>query len=141
MPGTRAIVSWGRWLIGVRDRFPAFFVLLPLILMGMMAWLSHRPLQVNLDHGGDLVAHFLAFGVLASLWALALVGSESRGSTGAIAAIAITALWGVLDEVHQSFVPGRVASMADVLADLAGSLIFGWASARWIRALPREAME
>lgn len=33
----------------------------------------------------------------------------------------MTGLYGVSDEVHQSFVPGRSASVYDALADVAGA--------------------
>ncbi|MDH3980911.1 MAG: VanZ family protein, partial [Gammaproteobacteria bacterium] len=36
---------------------------------------------------------------------------------------ALTALYGVLDEFHQSFVPGRNADVLDVLADASGALL------------------
>ncbi len=36
--------------------------------------------------------------------------------------------YGVTDEFHQSFVPGRFASAGDLLADLAGALIGGLAA-------------
>jgi VanZ family protein len=39
-------------------------------------------------------------------------------------------LWGILDEVHQAFVPGREASVFDGVADAVGvvtvSLIYWW---------------
>lgn len=38
-------------------------------------------------------------------------------------AVVISAAYGVTDEIHQSFVPGRSADPFDALADLAGSAI------------------
>lgn len=37
-----------------------------------------------------------------------------------IPTIAISILYGILDEVHQSFVPGRVSGFSDVLLDVSG---------------------
>lgn len=39
-------------------------------------------------------------------------------------------IWAVLDELHQSFVPGRYSSFLDVMADTAGILISVWLFAR-----------
>ena len=37
--------------------------------------------------------------------------------------IALTATYGLLDEYHQSYVPGRDASLADSLADITGAVL------------------
>ncbi|HLA40898.1 MAG TPA: VanZ family protein, partial [Candidatus Glassbacteria bacterium] len=39
-------------------------------------------------------------------------------------AFAMAALFGVLDELHQSFVPGRMMDWRDFIADSLGALIF-----------------
>ncbi|MFZ1986120.1 MAG: VanZ family protein [Desulfatitalea sp.] len=39
----------------------------------------------------------------------------------------LTALYGLSDEWHQSFVPERSAEVADLLADLIGGLVGSWA--------------
>jgi VanZ family protein len=41
----------------------------------------------------------------------------------ALLAVAGTLLYGILDEVHQSHVPNRVASVSDVLADAVGAVL------------------
>ena len=46
-------------------------------------------------------------------------------STAALLAV----LYGLGDEVHQSFVPGRDASVGDVVADAAGALL---GAAAWV---------
>jgi VanZ family protein len=42
-------------------------------------------------------------------------------------------LWAVSDEWHQSFVPTRTASVADVSIDIAGGILAQFASAFWHR--------
>ena len=37
--------------------------------------------------------------------------------------VALTALWGAADELHQKFVPGRSSDVADFAADLLGALV------------------
>jgi VanZ family protein len=71
---------------------------------------------------GDKLAHLLLYSVLgvALAW-----GSRRQLGARALpwqhaALIAAGALYGLSDEWHQSFVPGRDASAADWLADLCG---------------------
>lgn len=65
--------------------------------------------------GADKVAHAGAYGVLGALLTVA---------TGRPwLAVLISALFGVSDEFHQSFVPQRAADVYDVLADTIGATI------------------
>ena len=62
-------------------------------------------------------AHMTEYGLLWFLWWRAL----GYGSRAVPAAIAIG--YAITDEIHQSFVHGRVAAIHDVLIDAAGVLI------------------
>lgn len=79
---------------------------------------SRESLPVDLDSGLDKVAHFGAYLVLGFL----LARATSPSDRWLILAIAIG--WGVgaLDELFQSTVPGRHASVGDWLADAAGTV-------------------
>ena len=70
----------------------------------------------------DKVFHFLLFFFFAALLYRALPGPKPPRWRGALAAALIAALYGVTDEIHQAFVPGRTASVWDWLADAAGAL-------------------
>ena len=81
--------------------------------------------------------HGLAYAGLAAVVGYALAGGRPPRLTArrAILAALIATLYGISDEIHQGFVPGRSADAADVLADalgaLAGSaLLFGASAAR-----------
>ena len=82
--------------------------------------------------GGDLVAHFAAYTVLGVLTfrAVALSGRWARLKVFLCSAIG-SALYGLSDEFHQSFVPGRFATLEDVIADSLGGL-FGAACALFL---------
>jgi VanZ family protein len=70
------------------------------------------------------VVHIIEYAVLALLVARAIFISRWRPSTGAaifVTAILVT-LYGISDEIHQAFVPGRNASLWDVLADGMGGV-------------------
>ncbi len=79
----------------------------------------------------DKIAHAAIYSVLSILLCRALRSMPGRKmrSSGLILLILIatllTALYGVTDEWHQSFVAGRTADGYDLLADLAGGLVGG----------------
>ena len=67
--------------------------------------------------------HFVEYFVLSLLILRALRAGRRRSRLGwAFMAIALVAGYAALDEFHQSFVPGRTASVADVLLDTAGGI-------------------
>jgi VanZ family protein len=67
-------------------------------------------------------AHIVVYAVLTWLWWRAL--SPRRQVTWPVlgTALALTILYGISDEFHQYFVPGRHARVADVLFDASGGL-------------------
>lgn len=65
----------------------------------------------------DYVLHFTAYGILGALTYRAAGGSRRA----CLVASATGAVYGVSDELHQAFVPGRDPSVTDWIADLAGS--------------------
>ena len=87
----------------------------------------------------DKVVHLGIYAVLGLLLLRALARGRPSGYTpraGVLAVIA-AALYGVTDEWHQSFVPGRTADPMDVVADVAGAALgaaAGVLAARWRRA-------
>jgi VanZ family protein len=87
----------------------------------------------------DKSGHSIGYGMLGGLILRALAGGRLRGVTWmrGIAAIVLATLYGVTDEFHQLFVPGRSADRYDVLADCVGATMgtaIGWlasAARRW----------
>lgn len=81
--------------------------------------------------GDDKVVHAALYAVLGGLLRLAI------GRSGP--AVALAAAYGVTDEVHQAFVPGRDASVFDWLADLLGAALGAALAARtWRGARGRD---
>ena len=81
----------------------------------------------------DKHEHFFFYGILAALALRALANGEWRGiRLGTVAgAILISSLYGVSDEFHQRFVPGRTYEVLDMAADALGSaaaagLLWAW---------------
>lgn len=73
----------------------------------------------------DKVYHLLTYAVLAALIvnAFGFHGSVKIGSRAAIGLIVLLVLHGAVDELTQSFIPGRVPSMADWIADGIGGAL------------------
>ena len=69
-------------------------------------------------------AHTFLFAVLAILWARAL----GQGRRMWLVAVALTLLYALSDEFHQSFVPGRHADPLDLAFDALGAALglAGW---------------
>ena len=83
----------------------------------------------------DWVTHGAGYGMLAVLVCRALSGGRLRGVTVRVAVTAafIAFAYGVTDELHQSFVPGRHADAWDLLKNLAGATA-GAAACAWPKA-------
>ena len=71
----------------------------------------------------DKLAHFLVYAALGAFFVLPLAQGRVSGVTGATmaGAVALSFLYGVSDEVHQMFTPGRSPDMYDVIADTIGA--------------------
>ena len=73
----------------------------------------------------DLIEHFAAYSVFGFLLAHAIIQKAGEVSwKWRFAVLAIGALYGASDELHQTFVPGRFCAFSDFLADCAG-VLFG----------------
>ena len=73
----------------------------------------------------DKIAHAIEFAVLAVLVAWTLARSRSAGVTLtlAFAAAFISSAYGVTDEIHQRYVPGRDVTVGDFFADVGGAAL------------------
>ena len=81
--------------------------------------------------------HFGSYALLATLLVRALASARFHNVNGrvAIGAILLATLYGVTDEIHQIFVPGRTAALDDLVADALGAataagLLLAWAIIR-----------
>ena len=79
----------------------------------------------------SVVAHLFLYGVLALflMWAVYRNGHPTRSMQ--LLVILATALYGLSDEFHQSFVPGRDASGFDLIVDAIGASIAVGAWTYW----------
>ena len=125
-------------------------VALPLLIMGVFYWLSSLPgtplpgdptllygLFYWVPPSVQNALHVPAYAALAWAWCWAL-GAWLRVPTArGFSACVIASAYGLFDEWHQSFVPGRYASLTDVTLDIAGAVIGIWLAA-WIASRARS---
>ena len=126
-------------------------VALPLLIMAVLYWLSSipgRPLPNNpelyslfywISPSLQNILHVPAYGALGWAWRWALGAWLRVSSARAIGACVIATAYGVFDEWHQSFVPGRYASFTDVALDVAGAALGIWLAALADRHLASSA--
>lgn len=96
-----------------------------LIQMGLIYYFSSQPSGSPAVEGFPLVGwmgHFGGYFLLGALLYRALAGGIFRWKVSAawLALLGATA-YGVLDEIHQMYVPGRHASAVDVMVDAVGA--------------------
>lgn len=77
-------------------------------------------------------AHITEYAVLAALLYWGFRRVTRRHPRAASLALAVTALYGITDEIHQSFVPGRTPSVPDLLIDLIGAALALLAIEVWL---------
>jgi len=95
-----------------------------LLYMGLIFMLSSQsnlPAPYEFPES-DKVFHVLAYAPLGFLMVYALSRSTSSANLIFFGAF-LAFLYGLTDEIHQAFVPGRDASALDVMADGAGAMI------------------
>lgn len=91
-------------------------------LIFALSSLHEAPLPPGMtDHFG----HSIGYAMLGALLFRALAGARWQGVTIArgVGAVGLSVIYGLSDEWHQSFVPGRSPAWDDVAADFRGALV------------------
>ena len=95
----------------------------PMILvMGTIFFLSHQSgdtVELPTFPGADKLAHLSIYGVLAAtvIVACGMRLRSRRPAVVALVTVLVCLFYGLSDEFHQSFIPGRFVSGLDLLAD------------------------
>lgn len=103
----RKLLAWG----------PAVVWAAVLFYLSSQSW-SRGPALFGVN---DKVGHILLYATLGA--ALGYGRVRSPGMTGHRLLLTVGFLYAVSDEIHQSFVPGRTASLPDLAADAVGLLV------------------
>lgn len=107
-----------------QSRFNIYWII-SLLYMGLIFLFSSfpRPMGHPSFPFADKLVHLLAYGLLASLIYFAREKSQAIFHPIFIPFL-IAFLYGVSDEIHQHFVPGRESDVFDALADALGAFVF-----------------
>jgi len=131
----------------VRDRkIPARVAgIASLLWMGVIFAFSSLPAGSVPAAGYGWFGHFGEYLVLGALYVVAL-GGRRHGWRAVALAVMLASLYGMTDEFHQSFVPGRVPDPADWITDTAGAMTgsliaYGALTWRAARRRPVDARE
>jgi VanZ family protein len=95
-----------------------------LVFVISLFWLGTKPEWVELffiHPPMDKLLHLVVFGFIATLLWFSLLDSQPFRN------FIFTAIIGVMDELHQYYIPGRTASFGDFSADLVGIAFSVWA--------------
>ncbi len=93
-----------------------------IVIMTVIFLLSHSPgdeLPSLHFYGYDKLCHFLAYSTLA---AAAIFAFRPRKLAGFSKVFLFCLLYAISDEIHQSVIPNRYPSIADIVADSFGAL-------------------
>ena len=100
---------------------------LPLILYCLFIYIQSdhpSPEQIPIFPYVDKVLHAAAYGILGILFYRAYQTLKLKDNIKILMFLSVVSasLYGISDEIHQSFVPFREAEVADVIADMIGAL-------------------
>jgi VanZ family protein len=99
---------------------------LPLILYCLFIYIQSAnpsPEQIPSFPFVDKVLHFVAYGIMGILFYRAYQTLRIKNNIQMLMLLSVVSasLYGISDEIHQSFVPFREAEVADVIADMLGA--------------------
>ncbi len=102
--------------------------------MGLIFALSSRPTLISIEDQLEAMlfyktAHVIFYAMLAWLWWRALAPQRQMTWQLFGTVFVLTTLYGISDEIHQLYVPGRSCRLADVFFDASGA----WAMLLLIR--------
>jgi VanZ family protein len=105
---------------------------LPLLLMVLIFVESSIPMDggpgdikflTDLNPDIQNLLHIPLYACLSFLWVRAFSRLRVNSAKGVVLALFITILYGCLDEVHQTFVPGRYGGLMDIYLNTVGAVI------------------
>jgi VanZ family protein len=111
------------------------YAILAILWAGLIVYTSSIPSQ-SFPGSGSIpeqiisnLAHIPEYAILTFLWLKTFLSRDFKGKYG-LMLIGLTA-FAILDEIHQSFVPGRSASCIDIGLDVIG-IFFGFKSVKYL---------
>ncbi|KON86144.1 VanZ family protein [Sporosarcina globispora] len=109
-----------KWIIRV---LPFLYMALIWILSSMPADAVVELPDLAVDRFIKESMHLIEFGILYALLVLAALTTGKLTSTVNISLAVFACFYGILDEIHQSFVPYRSATLIDAVKDITGVMV------------------
>ena len=132
--------------------FKKFVWIITILWMGIIFYFSSQPAYVSRQESGDILAwmdkieenevqdtdnarvsklqynirkfaHFIMYSGLGFLITISIVLIKYKSFASYVLAWLATAVYAVLDEFHQSFVPGRGATLVDIKIDCVSAFV------------------
>lgn len=101
-----------------------FFLIITIIIAIFIFYISSlpsppNPVKANLELIPTLY-HIIIFFLFSLFLALS---SNKKSNKTIILILAVSIIYGILDELHQFYVPGRSSSLSDIFLDSSGSVL------------------
>lgn len=113
------------------DKMKRVFLMLSIFYMFILFFISSLPGTAGPENPFSSLPSFLqnllhvpAFGILSFLWILTLKAHQYHRRVVIAGSVFLSGIYGVILEYYQAFIPGRHASMMDILLNLVGAVIF-----------------
>ncbi len=95
-----------------------------MLIIFLISSIPYPPQPLPLKVYTPFIEHILEYAVLGFLLSVAIKTENKKMLKWTIFwAILIATIYGITDEIHQSFVPGRTASFYDILSDCVGAIM------------------
>jgi VanZ family protein len=121
-----------------------FLLWVPVVVYMAVIFAASQMTSPPMPGGADKPWHTVGYLGLAVVVVRAVAGGLPRriGAGTMMTSMIIVVLYGVSDEVHQMFVPGRTAAIDDVLADTIGAVVGTGACWAWgiLSSTPRDEL-
>ena len=113
----------------MKMKLKSFLIKIPAVILMMASWsISSRPsVLLPAFNASDKLIHLICFAALAFCWTLWFSPEKWKDNPlkHLIITVVIVSTYGIIDEIHQSFVPGRCADSLDWCADTLGAVLGG----------------
>ncbi len=97
-------------------------LLITILIAGIIFYMSSQTFESGIGSGGigfkAIAYHLIIFFFLAFFLSISLIRGKYKNFI--LIAIILSILYGISDEIHQHFVPGRVSSLSDILLNSFG---------------------
>lgn len=107
------------------EKRPLLIWTLTIIYAAMIFYFSSKPTPLPEGVSKAIPStflHFLEYIGFGILLFASFLSSGNKKKTALLLAVIVAAIYGITDEIHQYFVPGRVCSVIDATADALGGI-------------------